>query len=167
MLLAADEIRELIENERMIEDYKDLDIQLQPNGFDLRIAKIEIIKYDLETPELSFVYKKAPSYKDVTGNGKVLRVGYYLLTMAERVNLPLNIAALPMNRTSLFRFGSFIAGGWYDVGYRGTPQTGLQVTYPIILEPDSRVMQLGFLRVDNKGGHRYNGTYQEGDRHAS
>lgn len=164
-LLSGEEIRELVLTKGLIENYLDLDRQLQPNGFDLRIKKIEVINANygfpiIGVPFISFIGKYGPSYREYNTTEGPLQPGYYLVTMAEKINLPSSIAALPMNRTSLFRFGSFIAGGWYDVGYLGIPQTGLFVTCPISLTSDSRILQLGFLRVNNQSGQTYSGSYQ-------
>lgn len=154
-LLSSGEIRKLIDEKNMVSDYLDLSTQLQPNGFDLRVGRISILS---GLPVLGFSLKEAPQYYNY--QTQMLQHGYYLVTMAETINLPPDIAAIPMNRTSLFRFGSFIAGGWYDVGYSGVPQTGLFVTTPIILMEDARILQLGFLRVNNQSGNTYNGSYQ-------
>ena len=135
-MLSKKRIKDLIENQGMITNFLDLDIQLQVNGFDLTVESIQML--DRGTSIIGFENKSMSPYVYLSGpldDEITLEKGFYLLTMCETIKLPLNVAAAPLNRTSLFRMGSLIAGGWYDRGYQGQPQTGLFVTHPIILKP--------------------------------
>jgi len=158
-MLSIEQIKTLIVHHSMISNYLDLEKQLQPNGFDLTVELVGILRGRASV--IGFGHKELPDQisEPLVGD-KFLDPGYYLLTMCEEIRLPKNIAAVPMNRTSLFRMGAFIAGGWYDRGYCGKPQTGLMVTRPLLLLPRARILQLGFFNVENVDDAGYNGEYQ-------
>jgi len=143
----------------MISNYIDLATQLQVNGFDLTIQSVAELT---SMGSIGFDNKRLTDvsiFPELVESG-ILRPGYYLITTNESFNLPKDIAAFPMNRTTLFRIGCFIAGGFFDRGYRGTAQIGLYVTQSTVFEKNARFCQLAFMPVNNADDQGYNGSYQ-------
>lgn len=168
-MLGSTTIRKLIVDNELVSGYIDLDTQLQPNGFDLTIKSIEnfagIGMISEEGKKLPKMEESIPNYpKSDTGaknDAWILPKGVYLVHFNETVKLPKNIAALSIQRSTVFRCGNFMQVGSWDAGYNGNG-IGLLVvgnSDGLVIERNSRVCQLHFFEVtgDNFG---YSGNYQ-------
>lgn len=139
------------------------DEQYQPNGIDLTIAKIETFR---DNGILSVEGKYLPS----TGRVKQLRDnarwflprGEYLITFNETINLPDDIMAYILPRSSLLRMGVSLHGAVWDAGYHGVGSSLLVVYNESgwVVEKDARVAQLVFHRLEQPTGKGYAGSYQ-------
>jgi dUTP pyrophosphatase len=147
----------------LVEGYVNLAEQLQPNGFDLTLqsiarlisaGKIGASNADRRLPDIS----PLPFASDGNIN---LQPGCYLITYNEIVNMPADVTALGRPRSSLLRCGADIGTAVWDAGYSGRSQSLLIVHNPagLSLEPNARVMQLVFIRLDS-ATTGYNGQYQ-------
>ena len=162
-LLNREEIRRLIEEERLIEGYIDLKTQLQPAGFDLSLA--EVYEY-IEAGSVDFTNEERrlpetrPLKPDEEGWFRLPR-GCYLIVYNEAVRIPLDIVAIARPRSTLLRCGASIETAVWDPGYEGRSSSLLVVHNPngIRLKRDARVTQLLFLRI-NRVGEGYRGAYQ-------
>jgi len=163
-VLSKNEIKRLIgQNPPLIEQYINLDEQLQPNGFDMTlrsIAKLETagnIPIDNSRRVISEV--ETLTY-DNTGNLE-LKPGVYLITFNEIVHLPQNITALAKPRSSLLRCGVAIHNAVWDAGYSGRSQALLIVYNPkgFHIQINARVDQLVFFKLDSTT-EGYRGKYQ-------
>lgn len=169
MLLNAEEIKELIKNKKLVDDYIHLDAQLTPNGFDLTANSLfefaacgaldfsnkeRVIPKGKEIP----VKKKKPQDKFGWWN---LKKGVYKIKTNETVNLPNNLIALAFPRTSLLRLGAFTQHGVWDAGFNGKGEFVLSVGNPkgLRLKQNARVAQLVFMGI-NETACSYNGIYQ-------
>jgi len=168
-MLNKKEIKQLIEEKKLLEEYIDLEKQLTPNGFDLTVA--QVFKFTTagsldfsnkervvpESQELK-VEKKDPEDKYGWWN---LKKGAYKIRTNERVNLPSNLTALAFSRTSVLRMGAFTQHGVWDAGFCGKGEFILVVENEagMNLKQNARVTQLVFLSVDET--EKYDGIYNE------
>ena len=163
-VLAKDEIRKLIQQAPpLLEDYIDLEAQLQVNGFDISLRDIS----RLQTPG---VMARDNSQRVVSNLASLvfdsegfidLPPGPYLITHNEIVHLPNNVMALGRPRSSLLRCGVTVNTAVWDAGYSGRSQSLLVVYNPqgFRLQKDARVVQLVFFRLTGET-EGYKGTYQ-------
>jgi len=163
-VLSGRDIRRLIEKEPpLVEDWLDLDTQVQANGFDLTLrdvavqqsaGKIAFANSQRVLPEVS------PLVFDGLGNIELVP-GTYMITYNEVVHLPKNIMALGRPRSSLLRCGVTVGTAVWDAGYEGRSQSLLVVYNPrgICLQRNARITQLIFMELTGET-EGYNGVYQ-------
>jgi dUTP pyrophosphatase len=168
MYLGSEEIRKLIKTENLISDYINLEEQIQPNGFDLTLNKIEVPT----TPGVLGVKGKTlPVMKEIKPieiisdkkgfSEKIfLPKGIYLGYLNETVNLK-SVAAICIQRSTLARSGVFHPTSLWDKGYNGKGTVALVVDNPngFYMERNSRIVQMIFSPVLGDG-FAYNGNYQ-------
>ncbi len=159
-MLCKDEIRKLIIEQNLIENYIDLEKQLQPNGFDCTLKTI----YSLEGEgriDFDNIERKLPEVKELKFEDDwiYLDKGYYRARINEIVNLPKDLAALARPRSSLIRCGVNVLTAVWDAGYRGRSEVGLAVYRGIWLKKNARIVQLVFFRLSGKSSG-YSGIYQ-------
>jgi dUTP pyrophosphatase len=168
-MLNRPEIEKLIKEEKLIEDYINLETQLTPNGFDLTVGSV--FKFDTagaldfsnkerSVPEGKKILPKELKAQDKFGWWS-LKKGTYKIRTNETVNLPKDLIALCFSRTSLLRMGAFTQHGIWDAGFKGKSEFVLVVDNPkgIRLKQNCRIAQLIFLRI-NKTDKVYQGIYQ-------
>lgn len=134
---------------------------VQGAGVDLEIEKLFEIasgaslgREKRELPELSEV------------EGRVFRLApkkYYLCTTKEKLNMPSDLIAFILPRSTLFRSGVSLRTAVVDPGYVGVLTLGIknETEREFILEKDSRIAQIVFSKVYGKVDN-YNGKYQGG-----
>jgi len=163
-VLSRAEIRRLLAGKPpLVEDFVDLEQQLQPNGIDLTLHEVALLQsagtitVDNSQRQVS---ELAPLIFD--GLGYIdLVPGVYLITYNEIVHLPEDITALAAPRSSLLRCGVAIDTAVWDAGYSGRSQS-LMVVYNaqgIRLQRNARIVQLIFFKLTQKT-RGYRGTYQ-------
>ena len=162
--LAKNDIRKLLSRTPpMLENYVDLEMQLQVNGFDISLRDIA----RFQTPGVMAKENSGRSVSDLEplefgpGGFIDLAPGPYLITHNEIVHLPTNVMALGRPRSSLLRCGVTVNTAVWDAGYSGRSQSLLVVYNPLgfRLQKDARVVQLVFfwLTGETEG---YRGVYQ-------
>ena len=149
----------------LVEDYLSLEEQLQPNGFDLTLRKVDnlVTAGSIGAAE-SRRELSATETLDFGGDEWLhLDRGAYLITFNEVVDLPLDLMALGRPRSSLLRSGVSIHTAVWDAGYRGRSQALLVVHHPLgyRLQRGARLMQLIFLRLPRAASQGYQGRFQE------
>lgn len=169
-MLNGPEIRRLIEEKKLIEDYINLDIQLTPNGFDLTVESIFEFAacgaLDFSNKERIISEEKEILPKKKTPEEKFgwwyLKKGAYKVRTNETVNLPLDLVAITFSRTSLLRMGAFTQHGVWDAGFKGKGEFILVVENPkgLKLKQNTRIAQLIFIKI-NKTDTGYGGIYQK------
>lgn len=168
-MLNQTEIEKLIRENKLIEDYVDLAVQLTPNGIDLTCGGIfkftgsgalDFSNNERKLPVGKEILLKKKNVKDKFGWWK-LKAGTYKVKTNETVNLPNDLVALAFTRTSLLRMGAFTQHGVWDAGFRGKGEFVLVVANPagISIKENARIAQLVFM-VINKTAKGYNGIYQ-------
>ena len=150
-------------NPPLIEGYKDLVAQLQPNGFDLTLAEVAAFSEPGilgETNAQRFLAEATTLSFAADGTIR-LDPGAYRVTFNEKVNLPLDIMTLCQSRSSLLRSGVAIHGAVGDAGYRGYYQA-LMVVYHqggFTVARNARVLQLVFFRLEQPATEGYQGRF--------
>lgn len=154
--MGHDEILRRISEEGLLENYQSENVQ--GAGVDLRVKKIMEPK---SGGIIGVSNRRLPEFEDTDF---VLSPGrYYLFVTMERVNMPADLVAFMLNRSSLFRCGASLRTAVIDPGYHGELTVGIknESEHEIQLEQGARVLQLVFAEVS--GGTRgYNGRYQGG-----
>lgn len=158
MLLGKERILELIKNQGLIEDYIDLEAQLQPCGFDLTVDKVLKPKGP-GTLAFDNSERILPDYEDITQDEMELCQGHYIVQLNETVALPKDIAAFVLPRSSLMRMGCTLVSALWDPGYRGKGRLLLIVgPMGLRLKRNARIGQMIFFEA--RGSSLYNGSYQ-------
>jgi len=163
--LSDAEIRDLMsQNPPLAENYIDLEIQIQPNGFEMTVSEIYSI-VDAGAVDFDNSGRKTPVKKPLLfdKNGWLhLDPGSYSVVLNETVHIPKNIAAIAYHRSSLTRSGVTLGTAVWDAGYSGRSECLLLVHNPagFDIKKDARIMQLLFFRLGTDVDHLYNGIYQ-------
>ncbi len=177
MLLSNEKILELVKKKSLIENF---DINcVESAGYDLRVGRIYKITSD---SHLGVRDRKNPKIMEIKFNSKFSEFRsfdfpkenrikkyklkpdqYILIETIERVNIPENILARILPRSTLFRCGCSLITAVVDPGYRGTLTLGLKnlSEFNFEFEKGSRVAQIVFETVDGKT-KGYKGRYQGG-----
>jgi len=170
MVLNKQQLRQMINEKGLIQDFIDLESQLTPQGFDLTAAeihrykgkgKLDFSNSEREIPESQKIRPEKESETDDYGWWN-LEKGVYKVVMNEKVDIPNNLVGLAFPRSSLLRMGCSIENAVWDSGYTGTGSFMLVVENPegVEIKENARVNQLVFQEIEEteKG---YDGKYQE------
>ncbi len=167
-MLNREEIKNLIESEKLIEGYINLDKQLTPNGFDLTVGEVFEFasggQLDFSNSERIIPAARKITSEKIKPADKFgwwnLRPGAYKVKTNETVNLPDNLIGLGFSRTSLLRMGAFTQHGVWDAGFKGKGEFIIKVENKegIGLKENCRIAQLVFFRVKTTAG--YDGIYK-------
>ncbi len=164
-VLSKQDIHRLLQQEPpLIEDYIDLETQVQPNGIDLTLREVALLQTSgkiAASDSQRLVSDLAPLVFD--GLGFIdLMPGAYIITYNEIVHLPNNVMALARPRSSLLRCGVTVNTAVWDAGYSGRSQSLMVVHNPqgFRLQRNARIVQLVFLQLTRKT-EGYHGAYQE------
>jgi dUTP pyrophosphatase len=163
-ILSKKDILELIRQEPpLIQDYVNLDDQLQPNGFDLTLREIAALKTGgrIGISNSQRILSDLEPLTFDSGQFVDLGPGAYVITFNEIVNLPKNLTAMGAPRSSLLRCGVAIHMAVWDAGYGGRGQSLLVVHNPFNfrLQKNSRLAQLIFIELSGET-EGYAGAYQ-------
>ena len=162
VVIGYDKILELIDKETLIENVDKNNVQ--PSGVDLRVKKIYRLKNGgylgvkkRQTPNVDII-------SDNVGDKITLEPNEFVLVETmEKVNMPKDLLALILPRSSLFRCGVSLHTAVVDPGFIGTLTFGMKnlSDHPFELEIGSKIGQIIFEEV--KGNEKlYNGKYQGG-----
>ena len=163
-VLSREELRAALAATPPLVEGIDQQSQLQPNGIDLRIDRVQ----RLTSPGL---LGAAPNVREPAAREDVqpdadgwwdLHAGSYVIGYAETVNLPPELMAFARPRSSLLRSGVAIHTAVWDAGYSGRGEGLLSVMNPkgYRLQRGAAVLQLVFLRLGVATAEGYRGRYQ-------
>lgn len=167
-MLNKTEIKKLIEQQKLIDGYVNLDVQLTPNGFDLTVGRVfefnsigslDFSNKERVIPEGKELIPQKQRSEDKFGWWD-LKKGAYKIRTNETLNLPNDLAGLALSRTSLLRMGAFTQNGVWDAGFAGRGEFILVVESPqgIRIKQNARLIQLIFFRINATQG--YQGIYK-------
>ena len=146
----------------LVEDV-DLATQLQPNGIDLRLERVQRLA-SAARHGASDADREPAAREDVAAADGwwTLGPGAYVITYRERVNLPNDLAAFIWPRSSLLRSGVTLHGAVWDAGYSGRGEGLLAVVNEsgYRVQRGARIAQLVFSRLSAATGVGYAGRYQ-------
>ena len=163
--LDRDSIRHMIESPpHLLEDFLSLEVQLQPNGFDMTVRDVSRLTNPgaVGKENSDRVLSKPEVIAFKTDGWLRLEPGAYLVNFNELVNLPLDVMALGRPRSSLLRSGVAIHTAVWDAGYHGRSQALMVVYHPdgYQIERNARIMQLVFFRMETPSSLGYQGRFQ-------
>jgi len=148
----------------LVENLCDAQQQVQPNGIDLTLKEVALFSSPGSLGpgnEGRALSSTSPLVFD--GLGRVdLLPGCYLVTYNEVVNLPKNIMALAMPRSSLLRCGVSIHNAVWDAGYSGQvaiSHGGLQSTGISAAQERSNCSD-GLFPLSREVAQGYQGAFQ-------
>lgn len=169
MPLNKAEIKKLIEEKDLIENYIHFETQINPNGFDFTVKDIESFegrgKLDFsnderEIPRTEPLKPKKQDPGDKYGWWK-LEKGVYKVKTNEIVNIPKNLVGIAFPRSSLLRMGCFIQNGIWDGGFSGRSEFLLYVgRRGVEIKENARIDQVMFFHMDEVE-EGYRGKYQD------
>jgi deoxycytidine triphosphate deaminase len=162
VVMGYDKILELIDKESLIENVDKNNVQ--PSGVDLRVKKIYKLKNggylgvkNRQTPNVDLISENIGDKITLEPNE------FVLVETMEKVNMPKDLLALILPRSSLFRCGVSLHTAVVDPGFIGTLTFGMKnlSDHPFEIEIGSKIGQIVFEEV--KGNEKlYNGKYQGG-----
>ena len=163
-ILSKQDIQRLLQQEPpLIEDYINLEEQVQPNGIDLTLREVSMLQSSGKIAAINsqrLVSDVAPLVFDGL-NFIDLMPGAYIITYNEIVHLPKNVMALATPRSSLLRCGVTINTAVWDAGYSGRSQSLMVVYNPqgFRVQRNARIVQLVFFQLSQET-EGYQGAYQ-------
>lgn len=151
----------------LLEHFRDLGQQLQPNGFDITVRSVAsyIAGNEPGSIGISDMDRSLPESRELNFDSDDwlhVEAGCYLLTFNEVVNLPRHLMALARPRSNLLRSGVAIHTAVWDAGYSGRSQALMTVHHPqgFRIGRNARLAQLVFLALDSGDPAGYSGRYQ-------
>jgi dUTP pyrophosphatase len=164
ILSREDILKMLGESPPLVENLCDVRRQVQPNGIDLTLKEVALFSSSGSlSPDNEGRVLSSTSPLVFDGLGRVdLLPGCYLVTYNEVLNLPKNIMALAMPRSSLLRCGVSIHNAVWDAGYSGRSQSLLVVYNPqgFRLHRNARIVQMVFFFLSREVAQGYQGMFQ-------
>jgi dUTP pyrophosphatase len=162
-VLSREELRAAVAGDPPLVEGIDLDVQIQANGIDLRVERIQ----RLTSPGLlgaADAVREPAAREDLQSDNDGwwdLHRGAYIITYREKVNLPHDLMALARPRSTLLRSGVAIHAAVWDAGYSGRGEGLLSVLNARgwRLQRGARVLQLVFFRLSTPTLEGYRGRY--------
>jgi len=166
MILGPKKLLELVHKKKLVENLSERELtNPEGTGFDLRLGEIYEIsgkaflgETHRQTPDVKSVavYGKNKSFKFKPGD-------FYLVKTIEKINLPIDLSAVILPRTTTFRSGLFLRTGPIQPGYSGELTFGLKNEGPITVEIElgARFAHVIFQEIKGEGS-KYRGQWQGG-----
>ena len=168
MIISPQELLKLVKKNNLVEDLSERELKNpEGTGFDLRLGEVYKIS---GSAFLGETHRKTPDIKSVKvwdpkkpSSIKIKPGDFYLTKTIEKINLPLNLSAVIIPRTTTFRSGLFIRTGPIQPGYSGELTFGLKNEGPVTVEIEmgARFVHLVFHEIKGKGS-QYRGQWQGG-----
>lgn len=168
MILGPKKLLELVKTKKLVENLSERELtNPEGAGFDLRLGEVYKISGSAflgethrKTADVTSVRKYNPNKKQSI---KIKPGDFFLVKTIEKINLPINLSAVIIPRTTTFRSGIFIRTGPIQPGYQGELTFGLKNEGPITVEIEigARFVHVLFHEVKGGGSH-YRGQWQGG-----
>ncbi len=177
MILGPAELLKLVKKIKLVEGLSERELtNPEGAGFDLRLGEVFKIsgkaflgETHRQTPNIKSVKVYNPKLskaKSASGGKNSIKIkpgDFFLVKTIEKINLPLNLSAVIIPRTTTFRSGLFIRTGPIQPGYSGELTFGLKNEGPITVEVEmgARFIHVLFHEIKG-GGSAYRGQWQGG-----
>jgi len=168
MILGPKILLQLVKEKKLVENLSERELtNPEGTGFDLRLGEVFRIS---GTAFLGETHRQTPDIESVmvydpkkTQAIKIAPGDFYLVKTIEKINLPLDLSAVILPRTTTFRSGIFIRTGPIQPGYSGELTFGLKNEGPITVEIEmgARFTHLIFSEIKGEGS-KYRGQWQGG-----
>lgn len=168
MILGPKVLLQLVKKKKLVEDLSKRELtNPEGTGFDLRLGEVFKVsgtaflgETHRQTPEVTSVKVYNPKKKDSI---KIKPGDFFLVKTIEKINLPIDLSAVIIPRTTTFRSGIFIRTGPIQPGYSGELTFGLKNEGPITVEIEMGARFVHVLFHEIKGmGSVYRGQWQGG-----
>ncbi|OGK18208.1 hypothetical protein A3G67_01175 [Candidatus Roizmanbacteria bacterium RIFCSPLOWO2_12_FULL_40_12] len=168
MVLGPKQLLALVKKIKLVENLSKRELtNPEGAGFDLRLGEVYKIsgksflgEFERKTADVKLLkqYKKGKKVSITIKPNE-----FFLVKTMESLNLPKNIAANIIPRSTTYRSGIFIRGGNVHPGYQGGLIFGLknEGPVPVIIEMGARIVHIQFHEVKG-GGSMYRGQWQGG-----
>ncbi|MCL5439014.1 MAG: hypothetical protein M1268_03420 [Patescibacteria group bacterium] len=186
MILGPKKLLQLVKTKKLVEGLAERELtNPEGAGFDLRLGEVYKIsgtaflgETERKTPEIELVasYEKIKIEKGSTflkveplrrssgkSSIKIKPGDFFLVKTIEKINLPINLSAVILPRTTTFRCGLFLRTGPVQPGYQGELTFGLknEGSITVEIEMGARFAHVLFHEIKG-GGRRYRGQWQGG-----
>ena len=122
MILAYSEIKKLIAEKKLVENY--LEENIEGAGIDVRVGRIFYLK---SGAKLTASERVLPEVEEVVEKHFVLKPEHYVLIQTmEKVNMPLDLCARMLPRSTIQRSGVYQFHAFIDPGYSGVLTFGMK-----------------------------------------
>lgn len=168
MVLGPQELLRLVKKVKLVEGLSERELtNPEGAGFDLRLGEVFKISGSAflgethrQTPDITSVMIYDDKKKQVI---KINPGDFFLVKTIEKINLPINLSAVILPRTTTFRSGLFLRTGPIQPGYSGELTFGLKNEGPITVEIEmgARFMHVIFHEIKGEGS-KYRGQWQGG-----
>jgi len=160
MILGRSEILEKVAEGKIIEEFEEA--CLESAGYDLRAGAFFRIEGNTKIGKDE---RTLPSIDEVDLDTILLEPDDYILVRTiEKVNMPHDVAARVLNRSSIFRSGCSVLTAFVDPGFQGQLTFGLRnlSKHSFTVEKGARLAQIVFEEVRGDTVP-YTGRYQGGN----
>lgn len=166
MVLGPKKLLQLVKTKKLVENLSERELtNPEGAGFDLRLGEVYKIsgkaflgETHRQTPDINLV-KKFGKDKSI----KVKPGEFFLFKTIEKINLPVDLSATILPRTTTFRSGLFLRTGPIQPGYQGELTFGLKNEGPIVVEIEMGARFAHVIFSEIKGsGSAYRGQWQGG-----
>lgn len=168
MILEPKALLQLVKEQKLVERLSERELtNPEGTGFDLRLGEVFKISGEAflgethrKTPDIESVMVYNPKKKQTI---KIKPGDFFLVKTIEKINLPIDLSAVILPRTTTFRSGIFLRTGPIQPGYSGELTFGLKNEGPITVEIEmgSRFVHLIFHEIKGEGS-KYRGQWQGG-----
>ncbi|MEK7558887.1 MAG: 2'-deoxycytidine 5'-triphosphate deaminase [Patescibacteria group bacterium] len=168
MILGPKKLLQLVKTKKLVEGLSQRELENPEGaGFDLRLGEVYKIS---GTALLGETHRKTPDIKSVKvynakkGSSMKIKPGdFFLVKTIEKINLPIDLSAVILPRTTTFRSGLFIRTGPIQPGYSGELTFGLKNEGPVTVEIEMGARFVHVIFHEIKGsGSQYRGQWQGG-----
>ncbi len=168
MILSPKKLLTLVKKQKLVENLSERELtNPEGAGFDLRLGEVYEISGKAflgETHRQTADIKTVKTYDPKKKQSIKIKPGdFFLVKTIEKINLPLNLSAVILPRTTTFRSGIFIRTGPIQPGYQGELTFGLKNEGPITVEIEMGARFVHVIFHEIKGvGSQYRGQWQGG-----
>lgn len=168
MILGPKELLKLVKKKKLVEGLSERELtNPEGAGFDLRLGEVFKISGSAflgETSRSTPGVERVKKYeKGKKGSIKIKPGDFFLVKTIEKINLPLDLSAVIIPRTTTFRSGLFIRTGPIQPGYSGELTFGLKNEGPVTVEIEMGARFVHVIFHEIKGsGSAYRGQWQGG-----
>lgn len=177
MIIGPKQLLKLVKTKKLVEGLSERELtNPEGTGFDLRLGEVYKISGSAflgethrKTPDITLVAKyngKLSEAKSSSAGQKSIKIkpgDFFLAKTIEKINLPIDLSAVILPRTTTFRSGLFLRTGPVQPGYQGELTFGLKNEGPITVEIEMGARFAHILFHEIKGaGSQYRGQWQGG-----
>ena len=166
MILSPKKLLQLVKTKKLVEGLSERELtNPEGAGFDLRLGEVYRISGKAFLGE---THRQTADITLVASHGKQKSIkikpgDFYLVKTMEKINLPVDLSAVILPRTTTFRSGLFLRTGPVQPGYQGELTFGLKNEGPITVEIELGARFVHILFHEIKGvGSQYRGQWQGG-----